>query len=246
MSLAPVFRRRLDPEERYGLRVTLLAAALVLVTVPFGWLLNQVEGNGSLVRLDTSAAKSLHGWAQESPGPIGVLKALSVLGSPVWLFAIAGVAAAVLWRLGRPRSVLFLAVTAVSGGLLNTAVKIAVNRPRPSLVDPVATADGRSFPSGHATSSTIVYGALVLVLLPLLARRWRPAAAAAVAVLVVAIGFSRLALGVHYLSDVLGGHVLGMAWLLASVAAFRLWRSERAVRTGGAGGVEPQVAQERG
>lgn len=228
MSVAAVWRRRLDPEARYGLRLTLLAAAFLLVAVPFGWLLNQVEDGGSFVDVDTTAARRLHGWAQRSPGPVDALRTLTVLGSPVWLFAVSAIAAITLWRCDRTRSAVFLVATAVGGGLLNTAVKVAVNRPRPSLVDPVATADGRSFPSGHAMSSTVVYGALLIVLVPLLARRWRQVAVVTAAVIVVAIGFSRLALGVHYVSDVLGGHVLGSAWLLVSVAAFRLWRMERA------------------
>jgi undecaprenyl-diphosphatase len=92
-------------------------------------------------------------------------------------------------------------------------------------------------------SSTVVYGALLLVFLPLVARRLRPALIAAVALLVGAIGFSRLALGVHYISDVLGGYVLGLAWLAASVAAFSTWRVERGRPPVDAlEGLEPEVA----
>jgi len=137
------------------------------------------------------------------------------------------VAAVVLLRRHRARLALFLVVTTAVGGLLDTAVKVAVSRSRPSLVDPVATAAGKSFPSGHAMSSTVVYGALLLVFLPYVARRWRPAVVAGAVVVVLAVGFTRLALGVHYISDVLGGYVLGLAWLAASTAAFSIWRVER-------------------
>jgi membrane-associated phospholipid phosphatase len=80
---------------------------------------------------------------------------------------------------------------------------------------------GQSFPSGHAMNSTIAYGALLLIFLPALRPAFRSPVIAAAVVLVGVIGFTRLALGVHYISDVLGGFVLGAAWLSASTAVFR-------------------------
>lgn len=222
--------RRLDPEARYGLRLTLLAVAFLLVAIPFGFLLRQVQNNGSLIRLDTAAARNLHGWVRGSPNLVSGLKVLTFFGSPPWLWLLVAPAALYTWRRHHARLAVFLLVTTLGGGLLDTIVKVAVNRPRPSLVDPVATAHGKSFPSGHSMSSVIVYGALLLVFLPVARRRLRPVLIGAGVVLVAAIGFSRLALGVHYISDVLGGYVLGMAWLAASVAAFSTWRVERGRR----------------
>jgi undecaprenyl-diphosphatase len=92
---------------------------------------------------------------------------------------------------------------------------------------PIATAMGKSFPSGHAMSSTITYGAVFLALVPALSPRGRRVALAVTIALVLAIGCSRLLLGVHFLSDVIGGYVLGLAWLAASTAAFEVWRTER-------------------
>ncbi len=222
-----VARRRLDPEERYGLRLTLFALAFLLVAIPFGLLIEQVKRNGRLVRLDSSAARALHDWVRGSPALVTVLKVLSFFGSPEWFYVVVALAAVLVWRRGRGRLAVFLVATTLGGGLLDTVVKVVVSRPRPSLLDPVATAHGKSFPSGHAMSSTIGYGALLLVFLPVLAPRVRPLVIAGFAVLVAAIGFSRLALGVHYLTDVLGGYVLGLAWLAASTAAFSTWRVER-------------------
>jgi undecaprenyl-diphosphatase len=222
-----VARRRLDPEERYGLRLTLFAVAFLLVAVPFGLLIEQIKTKGTLIRLDTAAARDLHDWVRGSPGLVTGLKVLTFLGTPAWFYVIVTAAALVVWRRGRARLALFLVVTTLGGGLLDTVVKIAVNRPRPSLVDPVATAHGKSFPSGHAMSSTIGYGALLLVFLPVIAPRLRPLVIGGFALLVAAIGFSRLALGVHYITDVIGGYVLGLAWLAASTAAFSTWREER-------------------
>lgn len=227
MNVRAGIGRRLDPDGRYGLRVTLFGLAFLLAAIPFGLLLDQVKRNGPLVRLDTSAARNLHDWVRHSDALVRDLKILTFFGSPPWFYAIVIPAAAWVWRRGRARLALFLLVTTLGGGLLDTIVKVVVSRARPSLVDPVATAHGKSFPSGHAMSSTLVYGALLLVFLPAIGRRFRPYVVGAAVVLVTAIGFSRLALGVHYISDVVGGVVLGLAWLAASTAAFSTWRVER-------------------
>jgi membrane-associated phospholipid phosphatase len=220
-------RRRLDPESRYGLRLTLFAVAVLLVAVPFGLLLDQVVRDGPLTGADTSTAERLHDWVRRTPRVVGPLRVVTFLGATVWLaFIVAATAAYTVVR-RRPRLAVFLVVTAATGGVLNLAVKTTVDRERPDLEPPVATAGGYSFPSGHATSSTVVYGALTLVLLPVVPRPARRPAVAGVVVLVVAIGTSRLALGVHYVSDVLGGFALGSAWLAASTAAFSIWRVER-------------------
>lgn len=229
MTVRHWWRRRLDPQDRYGLRVSLLAVAVLLVAVPFGWLLTQIGPGTEVAQVDRSVAADLHQWARRSPGGVRALQALTFLGATVWLWSVVVPAAVWLWRVGRRRSATFVVVTAAVGGLLNWTVKLSVGRARPSFLEPVATAAGRSFPSGHAMSSTVVYGALALVALPLVRGRGRRAATVGgAALLVAAVGFSRLALGVHYLSDVAGGHVLGLAWLAASAAAFATWRAEAA------------------
>lgn len=220
-------RRRLDPDERFGLRFTLIAVAVLLVAVPFGILLEEVTSEGPFTRWDTSAANHLHDWVAVRPWAVNVLRVVTTLGATWWLSLLVAAAAVHLLRAGRVRATVFLVATSITGGLLVRLVKFWVSRPRPSLIAPVATASGESFPSGHAMGSTIVYGALLVVLASRLPPRWRGAVVAAAAVLVAAIGFSRLALGVHYISDVLAGFALGLAWLAASAAAFRLWQVER-------------------
>ena len=84
-----------------------------------------------------------------------------------------------------------------------------------------------SFPSGHAQSAMVAASVLLLVFLPLLRGAWRWVAVGAAVVYVLAIGFARVTLGVHYVSDVLAGYVLGAAWVAAMIAAFNAWRRER-------------------
>lgn len=245
-KLGESLARRLDPAERYGLRLSLVMVAFVLVAVPFGWLLSQIDRDGTLLRLDISAAADLHEWAGRSPGAVSALQVLTFLGDPLWLWAVTVPAVVFVWHRHRRRLAVFLAVTTAGGGLLDTLVKLAVGRSRPVFDEPVASAAGGSFPSGHAMSATVVYGALLVVFLPVavrFGRRTPVAAVATVATLVVGIAFSRLALGVHYLSDVLGGVVLGLAWLALSVAAFSTWRQDRGLpAVEPLEGLEPEAA----
>lgn len=214
-------------ERRFGVRALLAAVALLVVTVPFALLLFLVEDAWPpLERLDAGARDRLHGYAVDHSGFVTAMKTLSRLGSGV---AYLLVFAAVTWwllRRRRPRMAVFVVVTVLGSSLLNLAVKITVNRARPVLPDPVAHAHGLSFPSGHAQAAVVGYGVLLIVFLPLLTGAWRVVAVAGSAVLVLSIGFARVALGVHYVSDVLAGYLLGAAWLLAMTAAFRAWQRE--------------------
>ena len=218
--------------DRFGLRIALGALALVLVAVPFALLLDQVVREGPLLEVDRWAADTLHEQVLDRPLLVDALQVVSFLGKPPFLYAIvAAVGGWLLWR-RRVHLAVYLVSTTLVGAGLNLAVKAAVDRERPigTFDEPVASAAGASFPSGHAMISTVAYGALLLTLLPLVARRRRSVAVAATAVLVLAIGFTRLALGVHWVSDVLGGHVLGVAWVCVTTAAFEIWREERGVR----------------
>jgi membrane-associated phospholipid phosphatase len=242
---APV-TRRLDPVARFGLRATLVGVAIALVAVPFGLLLEQVTTGGPLTRFDSSAAQGLNDRLHGQSNVIAALKLVSLTGTPLFLVAVVGAACAWLLRNGARKLVLFLVVTCLGGGLLDTVVKVAVGRPRPIVHNPVIHAIGKSFPSGHSMQGLVCYGALLLVFAPLLRGRRRTIAIAGLLAWVLAIGLSRLALGVHYITDVLGGFVLGAAWLSGMVAVFQIWREERGRRRTDptAEGVEPEEAQE--
>jgi undecaprenyl-diphosphatase len=204
--------------------------------VPFGLLLFLVEDRWRpLLALDDGARDGLHRYALHHHWLVTAAKALSTIGSaPVYVVLFAAVAGWLVWRrLGR--LALFVVVTPVGSSVLNAVVKLAVDRSRPVLPDPVAHANGMSFPSGHAQSATVAAAVLLLVFLPALRGAWRPAAVVIALVYVAAIGFARVALGVHYVSDVLAGYALGAAWVAAMTASFSAWRRER-----GRPGVDPR------
>jgi undecaprenyl-diphosphatase len=236
---------KLGPLGRYELRALLLALALALVGIPFGLLLHQVATHGPLTGLDEDGAQWLNDRLHHHDLAITVLKGISFTGKPIFLLFAVGLPGAWILRHGGRKLALFLAVTCIGGGIIDTIVKVVVGRPRPQVKDPIITAFGNSFPSGHSMQAVVCYGALLLVFLPMLDGRRRVAAISATAGIIVAIGFSRLTLGVHYISDVLGGYVLGAAWLLASVAVFEIWREERGRRATHplAEGVEPEESE---
>ena len=223
-------RPRLDPDARGGLRLTLATAGGLTLVVPFALLLLLVVDHwGPLRRLDYDLARRLNTFAFPHHGYVTFLKVITTVGHPAVFETVTVAVAAWLWRARRqPRLAAWLAVTVFGGGLLSTLVKDAVGRKRPLLPHPVAHAASASFPSGHAVGSLGGVGALLLVFLPYARRQARPAWIGLGLMIVLAIGFSRLGLGVHYLSDVLGGYVLGAGWLAVSTAAFAAWRRDLA------------------
>ena len=218
--------RRVTPLERYGLRVSLLVVAFVLVTVPFAILLFEVVAGGPLTRVDASVANWMNDWVHRHDLLVKILPVVSWFGLPLWLGIMVTAGSIFVFLRGRRRLAIYLVVTVVGGSLVDTAVKLLVNRPRPIVDHPLDTAFGTSFPSGHSMASTLTYGALLLVFLPVLSRRQRIAAVATCIAIVLLIGCSRLLLGVHFLTDVIGGYVLGLSWLFASTALFEVWRHE--------------------
>jgi undecaprenyl-diphosphatase len=115
-----------------------------------------------------------------------------------------------LIAVGRMRMALVVAVALVAATLFTDGMKDLVARPRPP--DPVSGADGYSFPSGHALNSTVTYGiAALLAWRSAMPRRARFAVAAALVLLIALVGLSRIALGVHYPSDVVAGWLAGTA-----------------------------------
>jgi membrane-associated phospholipid phosphatase len=209
-------------------RLVLVGAALAAVAVPFVLLLVLVEDRWApLAEADRSARDALHQYALAHPAFVAAMRFFSDSGSALaWQIALGLVALWLLWR-RLWRLAAFVVVTGVGSSLLNTAVKAAVNRPRPLVDHPLLHVPGASFPSGHAQAAVTGYAVLLLVFLPVLTPRWRKVAVVVAAAMVLAIGFSRVALAAHFVSDVVAGFILGGAWTAAMTALFSAWRLQR-------------------
>ena len=196
------------------------AAALVftilLVLVRLQW--------RPLESVDHGAAAHINDLIAGHPALVAVVKAVTWLGSDGVLWTIIGVSAVFLAFRRRWRLVLYLLVAGAGALVMDPILKDLVGRLRPVVAHPIAHGGGDSFPSGHSLGSIVCYGAVLLVFLPAARGRWRTVFITVIVTLVALIGISRILLGVHYLSDVLGGWTLGITWLGLTAFAFELTR----------------------
>jgi undecaprenyl-diphosphatase len=199
-----------------------------------------------LMRADASIAGRLNAVVHAHPALVSVLSGISALGGATVLTAMVALCAILLSARHQYRLAAYVAATSLGAVVLDPTLKALVGRLRPVVEHPVAHGGGNSFPSGHALDSLICYGAVVLALLPALGRRHRWILTGLAGSVVFLIGVSRVMLGVHFISDVLGGWSLGIAWLGLTVFAFELRRhyAGRAVTVPVVEGVEPEAGSE--
>ena len=148
-----------------------------------------------------------------------VALAVSAAGSPVAVDALTAIAVIVVWMWGgrarRVRAVVYLVAARLLELGIETGVKYLMNRRRPVLPHPLATAQDPSFPSGHTAGTTVLCVSLLVLAWPGLSRVARGGWVGAAGAAIIAVGASRVLLGLHYVTDVLGGALLGTAIALA-------------------------------
>jgi len=199
------------------LQLRFIAAIVTLATI---WLVMLLWGAGPL---DGQIYEAL--YAGNRPLLRAIAQGLTALGEPTVLIAACVACALWLWFAGRARLGVFLLLIAMTGRGLSEVQKYWIARARPSLEPHLVVVKTQSFPSGHATSSMIFYLALAIALTT--GTRWHRTAAAAAVTLSLLIGTSRVMLGVHWPSDVIGGWAFGMLWVLLTLRpAGRLLRAD--------------------
>ncbi|MFB7461962.1 phosphatase PAP2 family protein [Streptomyces sp. NPDC056224] len=194
---------RNDHLRRAGIGCALLAAVLTALVVA-GW--------RPLLSYDDQVARDLHGHAVAHPG---VTHTMRILSDWVWdpwtMRALAAVACVTLWWRGDRERAVRVALATLVATVVQQGVKGLVGRGRPVWPDPVDSAHFSAYPSGHAMTAAVVAG-LLLWLLPRAApARWAGTAWAVAVVSVIGVGFTRLYLGVHWMTDVVAGWLLGVA-----------------------------------
>lgn len=196
----------MEPQKRTGNPLAMVALAV------FGWLALAVFMGATLL-FDIAARDLVHTWA--SPLLTSVMWAATHLGEPIFLIPLTLLVA---WRLGaahRWPAARLLAIATLGAWALSEILKLVFHRTRPAAFFGYQEPSSYSFPSGHAMVSICFYGALAMILAVHTSPSRRKLWYAAAAVIVLLVGFSRLYLGVHYLTDVMAGYALGLAILLA-------------------------------
>jgi undecaprenyl-diphosphatase len=222
--------RRLSREETLGLHLSIGLLLSILLLVAFGTLGRAVDRQGDVTRFDLHLGEELRDHREAEPAVRKVFVAITEMGSATVLTTL-GVCMA-LWLLMRHRQILALvwAVAQGGGALLNVLFKDWFARDRPPFPAAEINEKSYSFPSGHSMGALVAYGLIAYYLvLTLRNRSARIASVTFLFLLVLAVGFSRIYLGAHWFSDVLGGFVVGAAWLAACISAIEVGR-RRALR----------------
>ena len=200
-------------------------AAIVLIAAV--WLAMLLGGAGAV---DRALYEAL--YSGRRPAFLAVARIFTFFGDPTLLIGAGLLLALWLWHTGRGRLGLALVLVTLTGRILGEAQKYWIARVRPDLEPHLVVVKTNSFPSGHATSSMIFYLSLALALA--VHSRWRVTAAAGAIFLSLLIGVSRVMLGVHWPSDVIGGWAFGLLWVLVTLRpAERLLRSDSEMEQSG-------------
>jgi undecaprenyl-diphosphatase len=206
--------RKLERKEITWLLVGLAACVLLFLFIT---LAGEVS-DGDTTAMDTRILLALRSPADPSK-PIGppwveyAMLDLTALGGPTVLGLVVAAVLGFLLLQGRYHTALVVMVASVGGELANGVLKNMFMRPRPSVVPHLREVLSPSFPSGHAMESAIIYLTLGAMLMRIAERRLTKVYCLVVAVLLtLLVGVSRVFLGVHYPSDVIGGWILGFVW----------------------------------
>ncbi len=210
-------RSRMDPATATGLALTVALVGIVLAGAVVGLFVWMIRRDIGFVNVDLAIERWAEAHATASSD--AVLEAVTHLGDTPTIWVVgAAIAAYGVWRWRRLAVPVFVLAVVLGQVLISNTIKVVIDRARPEL-RPRADFTGTSFPSGHTTAATATYLAVALVLAIGTSPRVRAALAGAAVAIGVAVGCTRVLLGVHWFSDVLAGAAIGWAWFgLCAVA----------------------------
>jgi membrane-associated phospholipid phosphatase len=211
-------KARLSPEGYLGLHLTIGALTLMSATWVFGHIAEDVVTADHLTVVDTQFSAWLH--ARAHPSLTAVLFVITTVHGYIGVTILTIAAVLILmWRQHRSQA-LALLCSVFGGMLLNVILKQVFLRARPHFENPIATLTTYGFPSGHTMMATCFYGALAAFAIWNLKKwPWAVLAVLAASFMILLVGFSRIYLGAHYLSDVAGAMAEGLVWLAFCLTA---------------------------
>jgi undecaprenyl-diphosphatase len=216
--VASFMRQRLDPAAITGFGLTVALAMTTLAAVAIGTLLIMVRHNAGLARYDLTLAR--WGGDKATTGSTHFLRAFSQLGGTPVMIGVAALAALVEYGRTRTRTVwAFMTVVVLGQFMIVNLTKAIVNRARPD-IHRLTGFSGASFPSGHAAAAAATFAAAALLIGRRRSRATKTLLAAGAAGIAVAVGVTRVLLGVHWMTDVIAGLAMGWAWFALSSVAF--------------------------
>ena len=219
---------RLSPEGLFGLYLTIGTVFLVGAVWIFGGISEDLITGDPLVLVDAFISEWFRLHA--TPGFTDAMQWVSALASTTTVGILCALISRVLVWQRRWHSLLGLALAVAGGMLLNVLLKNLFGRARPGWADPLMALTDPSFPSGHTMMATIIYGYVAVFLIwRIAAWRWRFFTLASTISLVLAVALSRMSLGAHYLSDVMGAMAAGTAWLALCLTAVEVLRRRRSL-----------------
>jgi undecaprenyl-diphosphatase len=174
---------------------------------------------GQVIAIDRAVSLTLHAFA--SPPLTAAMRLVTRLGEAIVGVPLLVLLAARLWGQRRPGLAVLIVVSWLGGWAIDALAKLVFARARPTLFEWLTTAPGYSFPSGHTLSAVVTFGLLAYLAGRERTRRQRTALAAGAVAIMLLVALSRIYLGVHYFTDVLGSFLVGSAWLLATVVVLR-------------------------
>jgi membrane-associated phospholipid phosphatase len=200
---------------RLDLRARLLLGAVACLALTLA-LAVYVGRATSPPAVDRDVAQWMHEHRIDALDP--AWRAVALLGGSVGLGAVVLASCVLAWRRLDRRWLTFLLASYIGAEVLFWSLKAMVDRPRPPLALRIATAGSQSFPSGHTAVATAVGASLLIAATQITAPRLRRMAVVTLIALPLVIGLDRLALGVHWLTDVIGGFLLGLGWVFLCAA----------------------------
>jgi undecaprenyl-diphosphatase len=201
-----------------GAALAFMFVVVFVAATTIGWIFDTIDEDRGFARWDQSAAE--FGAGHSSDTTADVLEAVTQLGATGWLLAVMTVIGALqAWRHRKLTVLGYLAAVGIGVSLLNNGLKLLVHRERPTVLQ-LTEPSGYSFPSGHTAAAAACWAAIALVISRKRSRPARRTAVLLVLVITLSVATTRVMLGVHWLTDVIAGAIVGWMWFVLVTVLF--------------------------